>query len=78
MDCWVCTVAMLTDLPYEKVLADMPDYRATSDHDWMCYLIRLGFEVEQVDENDPPAGSRLFCGVVAVKNEKSIKSCRGN
>jgi hypothetical protein len=33
MDCGVCVIAMLTDLPYEKVLADMPNYRATSDHD---------------------------------------------
>jgi len=53
---------MRTDLPYEKVLADMPDYRATSDHDWMCYLIRLGFEVEQVDENDPPVTALVRSG----------------
>jgi len=35
MDCGVCVVAMLTDLPYEKALVDMPNYNATSDFDWM-------------------------------------------
>ena len=38
IDCGVCPVAMLTDLPYEKVLADIPHYRATSHHDWMQYF----------------------------------------
>jgi hypothetical protein len=38
IDCGVCPVAMLTDLPYEKVLADIPHYRATSHHDWMRYF----------------------------------------
>ena len=63
---------MLTGLPYEKILADMPNYRATNDHDWMRYLILLGFQVDQVDENDPPAGSRLYCGVTAVVNSRTI------
>ncbi len=38
IDCGVCPVAMLTDLAYEKVLADIPHYRATSHHDWMRYF----------------------------------------
>lgn len=38
MDCAVCVIAMLTDLPYEKVLADNPNYRLTSDHDLMRYM----------------------------------------
>jgi hypothetical protein len=65
MDCGVCVVAMLTDLPYEKVLSDVPQYRATTDHDWARYLNLLGFQVEQVDENAPPSGRRLYCGVMA-------------
>ena len=63
---------MLTDLPYEKILAEMPQYRLTNDHDWMRYLILLGFQVDQVDENDPPIGSRLYCGVTAVLDGKTI------
>ena len=43
IDCGVCPVAMLTDLPYEKVLADIPHYHATSHHDWMRYFNLLGF-----------------------------------
>jgi hypothetical protein len=42
---------MLTDLPYENVMADIPNYRATSNHDWMRSLNLLGFEAEKVDEN---------------------------
>jgi hypothetical protein len=60
MDCGVCVVAMLTDLPYEKILSDVPQYRTTTDHDWARYLNFLGFQVEQVDENAPPSGRRLF------------------
>jgi hypothetical protein len=71
MDCGVCVVAMLTDLPYEKILADMPEYKVTSDFDWMRYLNLLGFQVEQADENNPPAGLRLYCGVTAVKDGKT-------
>jgi hypothetical protein len=63
MDCAVCVIAILTDLPYERVLADNPRYRTTSDHDWMRYLNLLGFQVDQVDENTPPFGQRLFCAV---------------
>ena len=44
LDCAVCVIAMLTDLPYEKVLADNPSYRTTSDHGWMRYLNLLGFQ----------------------------------
>lgn len=63
MDCGVCAIAMLTDMPYEKVLADNPNYRTTSDHDWMQYLNLLGFQVDQVDENNLPTSQRLFCAV---------------
>src|SRR5579863_2573249 len=63
MDCGVCVIAMLTDLPYEKVLADNSNYRRTSDQDWMRYLNLLGFQIDQVDENAPPLGQRLFCAV---------------
>jgi len=38
IECGVCPVAMLADLPYEKVLADIPHYHATSHHDWMRYF----------------------------------------
>ncbi len=72
MDCGLCAVAMLTDLPYEKILAEVPQYRVTNDHDWMHYLIRLGFQVDQVDENAPPTGSRLYCGVTAVLNGETV------
>jgi hypothetical protein len=63
MDCGVCVVAMLTDLPYEKILSDVPQYRTTPDYDWARYLSRLGFQVERVDENAPPPGRRHFCVV---------------
>jgi hypothetical protein len=72
MDCGVCVIAMLTDLPYKKIVADMPEYRKTTDHDWMRYLKRLGFQVNQVDENAPPLGWRLYCGIAAVLNDKTI------
>jgi hypothetical protein len=42
-DCGVCVIAMLTDLPHQKVLADIPHYRAASNHDWMRYLNLLSF-----------------------------------
>jgi len=63
MDCGVCVIAMLTDLPYEKVLADNPHYRTISDFGWMHYLDLLGFEATQVDENSPPSGHLLYCGI---------------
>jgi hypothetical protein len=71
MDCGVCVAAMLTDLPYEKILADMPEYRTTNDHDWMRYLNLLGFQADQEDENDPPVGSPLYCGVTSAKGGKT-------
>lgn len=71
-DCAVCVIAMLTDLPYEKVLADNPNYRLTSDHDLIRYLNLLGFQVDQVDETNPPSGQRLFCAVAANVNEQMI------
>ena len=70
MDCGVCVVAMLTDLSYEKVLADNPNYRAMSDHGWMRYLNLLGFEVQQLDQHASPSGHRLFCGVIGNFNGK--------
>ena len=42
-DYGVCVIAMLTDLPHQKVLADIPHHRAASNHDWMRYLNLLGF-----------------------------------
>ena len=63
MDCGLCVMAMLTGLPYETILADIPNYRATSDHDWMRCLNLLGFQVDQVDENAPPIGHRLYCAL---------------
>jgi hypothetical protein len=38
----------------------------------MRYLNKLGFQVDQVDENAPPVGFRLYCGIVAVLNDKTI------
>jgi hypothetical protein len=73
MDCGVCVIAMLSDLSYEKVLADMPNYRETSNFDWMRYLNLLGFEVEQVDESAPPTGQRLYCGIVASLDGQRIR-----
>jgi hypothetical protein len=32
MDYGVCVIAMLTDLSDQKVLVDIPHYRATSNH----------------------------------------------
>ncbi len=73
MDCGVCVIAMLTDLPYEKVLADMPNYRTMSNHDWMRYLNLLGFQIDHADENAPPAGFRLYCGIIATLNGEEIR-----
>jgi hypothetical protein len=73
MDCGVCVIAMLADLSYEKVRADVPNYRATSNHDWMRYLNVLGFQVDQVDEDAPPPGYRLYCGVTANLNGEEIR-----
>lgn len=73
MDCGICVIAMLTDLSYEKVLADIPNYRATSNHDWMRYLNLLGYQVDQVDENAAPSGQRLYCGVIATLNGEEIR-----
>jgi hypothetical protein len=73
MDCGVCVIAMLTDLSYEKVLADMPTYRTTSNFDWMRYLNLLGFQVDQVDEHAPPPGEPLYCGVIATLNGEEIR-----
>ena len=73
MDCGVCVIAMLADLSYEKVLADIPNYRATSNHDWMRYLNLLGFQVDQVDENAPPSGDRLYCGVIGYRDGQEIR-----
>lgn len=72
MDCGVCVTAMLADVSYEKVLADNPNYRGTSDHGWMRYLNLLGFQVEQMDEKAPPTGCRLYCGVIGNVNGKEI------
>lgn len=47
VDCGVCTIAMLADLPYERVLADNPNYREMSDRYWMRYLELLGFQVDE-------------------------------
>jgi hypothetical protein len=73
MDCGVCVIAMLTDLSYEKVLADMPNYRGASNFDWMRYLNLLGFQLDQVDENAPPAGDRLYCGVIGNRNGEEVR-----
>jgi hypothetical protein len=72
MDCAVCVIAMLTELTYEKILADMPNYRFTSDLAWMQYLNLLGFEVDQADEKAPPLGNRLFCAVFGTVGGKVI------
>jgi hypothetical protein len=72
MDCGVCVIAMLTELPYEKILADVPQYENTTDYDWVHYVTLLGFQVERVDGNDPPLGRRLFCGIKAILNGQLI------
>ena len=77
MDCGVCVVAMLTALSYEKVLADNPNYRGISNHGWMRYLNLLGFQVDQVDENAPPAGHRLYCGIIGNRNGEKIPHAIG-
>ncbi len=72
MDCGICTIAMLTGLPYEKILADVPQYKETSDFDWMRYVISLGFQVDQVNQNDPPVGPNLYCGVITERDGKTF------
>jgi hypothetical protein len=72
MDCGVCVIAMLTDLPYEKILADVPQFGNTTDFDWMRYVTLFGFQVEQVDANDLPLGRRLFCGIKAILNGQLV------
>lgn len=72
MDCGVCTIAMLGDLSYERVLTDNPDYRGMTDRYWMHYLKLLGFQVEEEDENEPPTGMRLYCGVTGQKDGVTI------
>jgi hypothetical protein len=39
----------------------------------MRYLNLLGFEVDQVHENAPPAGHRLYCGVIDKLNGEEIR-----
>jgi hypothetical protein len=73
MDSSVCVIATVTDLSYRKVRPDIPHYRGTSDQEWMRYLNLLGFQVEQVDENAPPAGHPLYCGVTANANGEQIR-----
>jgi hypothetical protein len=46
-DCTVCVVAMLADLPYERVLADNPDYEKNTDQTWIDYIRGLGFEIRR-------------------------------
>ena len=74
-DCGLCTIAMLTDLPYEKILADIPNYRAVNDHHWMHYLNLLGFEVKQVDENGSTDGitTLLRCNGCAEWGDHSAR-----
>ena len=43
-----------------------------SDRYWMRYLELLGFKVDQQDENDPPIGMRLYCGVTGQKDGANI------
>jgi hypothetical protein len=46
MDCGVCVIAMLTNLPYERILADMPEYRKTTDHEWMRYPVCFAWDIQ--------------------------------
>jgi hypothetical protein len=72
MDYGVCTIAMLADLTYEKVLADNPNYREITDYQWMRYLQSLGFQVDEQDKGDLPIGMRLYCGVTGCKDGVKI------
>lgn len=38
---------MLTDLPYERVLADNPEYEKTTDQIWIDYIRQQGFEIRR-------------------------------
>jgi hypothetical protein len=38
---------MLTDQPYERVLADNPDYENATDQAWIDYIRGLGFEIRR-------------------------------
>jgi hypothetical protein len=58
-DCAVCAVAMLADLPYERVLADNPNYEGQRDQEWIDYLRSLGFHVRRTALLG--RGHRYFC-----------------
>jgi hypothetical protein len=46
-DCGLCVVAMLTDLPYERALADNPEYENTTDQSWIDYIRALGVKIRR-------------------------------
>ena len=53
-------------------MGDVPGYRLVNDHLWMHYLNLLGFQVDQADENNPPKGVPLYCGITAMLNGKCV------
>jgi hypothetical protein len=73
MDCGVCVIAMLTDQSYEQVLVDMPNYQEASNEHWMRYLALLGFQVDQVADNAPPTGHRLYCAIFGHRDGVEIR-----
>jgi hypothetical protein len=65
-DCAVCVVAMLTESPYESVLAHNPNYESQPDEQWIDYIRTLKFRVRRTTLILP--GHRYFC-IVSKETE---------
>ncbi len=59
--CGACVVAMLTDRTREEILAACPNYAAMADCDWLNFLGRLGY-VLQDPRDDPGFDKSKTCG----------------
>jgi hypothetical protein len=65
-DCALCVVAMLTESPYESVLAHNPNYENQTDEGWINYIRTLSFRVRRTTLILP--GHRYFC-IVSEETE---------
>jgi glyoxylase-like metal-dependent hydrolase (beta-lactamase superfamily II) len=65
-DCALCVVAMLTESPYESVLAHNPNYESQTDEQWIDYIRTLKFRVRRTTLILP--GHRYFC-IVSKETE---------
>lgn len=71
-DCAVCTVAMLSDTPYEQILADNPDFERQTDEAWLAYLKSLGFQIRR--SSIFTAGHRYFCVATVAEDRDPMNS----